>query len=271
MPRRKPDPTLELSVEEITPAIAEDWLQHNTHNRKISDKLVYIYAETMSEGEWRLNGEGIIFDKTGRLQSGQHRLLAVIEAGVTISSVVVRGAEPENIYSLESGRRRLMTDVLTLKGEIDVANLAAALSWTWRWENHLMDRQGERPTHTHQLRVLEKHPELREELAEGRRLNVIGVGSAGFYAALFHQLHRIDAEDARMFWDHIATGEELRQDHPCYAWRRYMINVRNLPRDRVPAMPTLAALTVKAWNKYRLHETVRQLSWKPEESFPEAL
>lgn len=267
--RKQPDPELVLTVEDITPAIAEDWLKFNTHNRKISDRLVLTYAETMQEGEWRLNGEPIIFDYNERLQSGQHRLLAVITAGVTIRSVVVRRAEPEAIYSLESGRRRRMTDVLTLKGETDVAALSAALSWTWRWENRLMDRGGETPTHTHQLRVLDKNPDIRAALPQGRRLHgAIGV-SSGLMAAIYHQFWKINEEDAEAFWEHLATGENIASDHPAFVWRRWVIRSRQ--SDRRPSSATLAAVTVKAWNAYREHRIIKALSWRPEESFPEAV
>lgn len=268
-PRRRPDPILELSVEEITPVIAADWLTQNTHNRKLSDKLVSTYAETMAEGEWRLNGEPIIFDKNGRLQSGQHRLMAVIESNTTITSVVVRGAEPESIYSLESGRRRRMTDVLTLMGETDVANIASTLSWTWRWENDLMDRSGETPVHTHLIRLLSKNPELREEISQGRRVTSALGWSAGLMTALYHQLYKIDSDDCVTFWDHIVTGENLNNDHPAFVFRRW--SNRAKLSDRRPTMPTVAAVTIKAWNAYREHRTVRNLSWRPEETFPEAI
>lgn len=265
--RRRKEPNLELSIEEITPAVAEEWLGHNTWNRKISERLVLTYAETMKEGEWRLNGEPIIFDEKGRLQSGQHRLLAVIESGVAIKSVIVRNADPGNIFSLESGRRRKMTDVLTLAGESDVANLSACLSWTWRWENKLMDRPGDVPTHTHQLRVLTANPALREELFQGRRVHRDLKVSVGLMTALFHQFYIAHPEDAETFWEKLATGEGLSSDHPCFVLRRWLIRSREIIRR--PTSSNMAAVTVKAFNAYTEHRTIRVLSWRPEESFPE--
>jgi len=270
MTRRKPDPILELSVEEITPDVAVKWLEYNTHNRKVSDKLVLSYAELMMEGEWRLNGEPIIFDKTGRLQSGQHRLLAVIEANTTITSVVVRGAEPDALYTLDRNRSRKMTDILTLMGETDVAVLSSCLSWTWRWENKLMDRQGENPNHVQLIRILEEQPELREERAKGRQVAHSFKVSPGLMTAVYHQLYRINKKDCDNFWDHIVEGVNLEKDHPAYAWRRWINNQTRI-KDRSPSLANIAAITVKAWNKYRAHETVpRSLSWDLEEGFPEA-
>lgn len=45
----------------------------------------------MKTGRWVLNGETICFDSNGVLRDGHHRLLAIIESGVTIEVLVVRG------------------------------------------------------------------------------------------------------------------------------------------------------------------------------------
>ena len=49
----------------------------------------------MQDGKWRLNGKTICFDSTGRLLNGQHRLSAVVRSGVTLTTVVVRGLDPD--------------------------------------------------------------------------------------------------------------------------------------------------------------------------------
>lgn len=268
MARRK-DPDLIITIEDVTPALAIEWLEKNTHNRKVSDRLVMVYAETMSEGEWRLNGEPIIFDRLDKLQSGQHRLMACVEAGVSFRTVVVRGADPEAIYSLDAGRKRRMTDVLTLRGEKDVANLATAITWTWRWEQGLMDRGGDTATTVHLLNLLDATPELRDSLIMGRSLAQSQGVSAGLMAALFHQFARIDAEDAKQFHEHLFSGENISGTHPAFVWRRWVTRSRLQPRR--PSSAYVAAVTVKAWNAYREHREIRVLSWKPEEIFPEAV
>lgn len=268
MTRRKL-PQLELSVEEITPAIALEWLEKNTFNRKMSDRLVDIYAEAILGGEWRLNGEPIIFDFNGRLQSGQHRLQAVIVAKTSIWSVVVRGAEPDSLYTLDSGRKRRMTDLLTLQGEKDVAVLANLLVWTWRWENQLMDRSIS-PTNTHLLTILADHPELRDYVKLGNRFRRSGIRvQAGLIGALFYQFDLINRPESDAFFDQLVTGEGLTSDQPAYAWRRWVFRSMSEP-GRMHG-PTLAAITVKAWNEYRGHQTVKAFRWAANEAFPEAI
>ncbi len=67
-----------LSLRIITPGQSEEWLKNNNkHNRPLSRKDIERYAASMESGRWLLNGETIIFDNTGNLLNGQHRLVAV--------------------------------------------------------------------------------------------------------------------------------------------------------------------------------------------------
>jgi hypothetical protein len=267
MPR--PPIQLELTVEYITPDMARDWLEHNTHNRRMSDRLVMVYAQAMKEGEWKLNGEPIIFDKKGRLQSGQHRLQAVVESDTPIWSVVVRGAEAEAIYSLDSGRRRRMTDVLTLRGEKDVANLGSAVTWWWRYTVGAMDRLGESATTTHLLKVLDETPSIRESLTQGRRLHQSLGFSTGLMTALYMAFVDRDQDDADFFVEQLATQVNLDLTDPAYALVRW---ARNASREtRTPSQVTVAAVTVKAWNAFREHRVIRSLTFKGNEEFPEVV
>lgn len=76
-------------VETITPDIAKQYLKHNTTNRGISKKVISKYADDMKNGKWELNGSSISFYKNGTLANGQHRLMAVVQSGATIETLVV--------------------------------------------------------------------------------------------------------------------------------------------------------------------------------------
>ena len=97
---------IQMVVEKITPAIATDYLKSNTKNyRKLSRPVVNRYAEDMRSGRWELNGEPIVFDESGLLKNGQHRLAAVIVSGMTVEMSVVRGvSETVTAYDLNSVR-----------------------------------------------------------------------------------------------------------------------------------------------------------------------
>ncbi len=270
MARRKL-PNLEITIEEVTPDMAEKWLEGNTFNRKRSNRLVDFYAEAMLSEEWRLNGEPIIFDGKGRLQNGQHRLWACVEAEVPFWTVVVRNADYDAIYTIDTGRKRSIADALTLKGEKDVANLAAMLVWVWRWEQGVMDLGGRsRPTNVTLLKMLDERPDLRDWIPKvaHRFRHSLRVPN-GLMSALFYQFGQIHADDADVFLEQCLTGENLAVTDPAYAWRRWIMS-HYTPTSK-PNQQTIAAITVKAWNKYRLHEKVDALRWAGNEAFPEAI
>lgn len=86
---------LTVEVEVITPEKAAEYLQNNAYHRKVKKKKVAEYMKEMEDGNWKLNGKTITFDKNGRLLNGQHRLGAVVKAQVPLTTLVVRGVDPE--------------------------------------------------------------------------------------------------------------------------------------------------------------------------------
>jgi len=265
MPR--PPVNLHIEVEYVTPEMALEWLEKNTHNRRKSERLIGVYAEAMKNGEWRLNGEPIIFDKKGTLQSGQHRLFACVESMTPFWTVVVRNAEPEAVYSLDAGRRRRMTDVLYLRGETDTAVLASALSWMWRWKVGAMDQLGETATNTHLLKLLEEHPEIRDCIFWGRRWQKALGFSSGLVSALYWGLRQVDAEDCEAFFTRVWEGSNLPAQDPALTLIRWAQRAKLDPRR--PSQVTIAAVVVKAWNAYREHRPLKTLSFRGVERFPE--
>lgn len=82
---------VQLGVELITPEEAKEYLSHNIeNNRTINSSKVKIFANDMKNGAWQLNGEAIRFNEMGKLVDGQHRLSAIIQAGVPVTMVVMR-------------------------------------------------------------------------------------------------------------------------------------------------------------------------------------
>lgn len=86
------------AIEIITPEIASKYLETNTNNyRKISNPRVNAYALEMQNGNWKNNGEAIVFGTDGILKNGQHRLLACVKSNTPFETLVIRGCD-ETIY-----------------------------------------------------------------------------------------------------------------------------------------------------------------------------
>lgn len=103
------------SVELITPEMASAWLGNNGRNRSISQAVVNRYARDMLSGNWEINGETIVFYEDGTLKDGQHRLEAIVKAGVPQWMIVVRGVE-NDIAIHDRGRVRSVANVMEIAG-----------------------------------------------------------------------------------------------------------------------------------------------------------
>lgn len=121
---------IKMQTENITPERAAHYLNQNTANyRKISRAKAALYAEEMKAGKWQLNGEGIVFDETGKLKNGQHRLAAIIMAGIPVQMTVITGVSDEvTIY--DSGMTRSTKQIAQASGCGDISATEAAVA-TW--------------------------------------------------------------------------------------------------------------------------------------------
>lgn len=99
----------------VTPEVATHWLTFNTTNRALVNSRVQQFQADMERGEFLENGEAIKFAH-GKLLDGQHRLMALILAGVTLRFLVSFGLDPETQVTMDTGRGRTPRDVLSIEG-----------------------------------------------------------------------------------------------------------------------------------------------------------
>src|SRR4051794_31155207 len=105
------------SIEDVTPAVAADMLAANTKNRTLRRTLVDVYAADMAKGNWQFTGEAVKISTDGVLLDGQHRLEAIVQAGVTVPMLVVRGLPRATQDVMDSGAKRSAADALRLRDE----------------------------------------------------------------------------------------------------------------------------------------------------------
>lgn len=100
----------------ITPAMAEKWLEGNTHNRKLRQDRVDEFIADLKAGRWLVTHQGIAFDENGVLIDGQHRLYAIWYSGISAKALVTRGLPLDTQYVIDTGLPRAVHDTLTLMG-----------------------------------------------------------------------------------------------------------------------------------------------------------
>jgi len=101
----------------ITPAMAEYWLEHcNNSNRALRMAIANKYARDMEEGRWDITHQGIAFYSDGTIADGQHRLMAITIADRPVQMMVTRGLSKSAVQAIDQNAPRQMFDVVRLAG-----------------------------------------------------------------------------------------------------------------------------------------------------------
>lgn len=216
-----PPPLPSAVYESVTPAMAEEWLAHNTTNRIVREVRVASYAATMKRGQWRLTHQGVAFGADGLLYDGQHRLLAVKTAGVPVTMLVVRGLPMVAREEIDTGTTRSGADNLTIvDGERTCAGEAAVLGCLYSYT--ALNQVRARVTVANLRETREKYRTAYEVMrvifGSGRR----GVGRAGYVAAFIFAhatAPEIVEKAARAFY----TGADLSDGAPMFALRNHAL------------------------------------------------
>jgi hypothetical protein len=100
---------------EMTPAMAADALSRNDINRPVRERHRAFLARQITEGRWRKTHQGIAFSPDGLLLDGQHRLLAVTDAGIPVTMSVTFNLDRDAFHVIDFGNvPRTLADVTRL-------------------------------------------------------------------------------------------------------------------------------------------------------------
>jgi hypothetical protein len=93
-------------LEKITPDVARAYLAVNDNPRDPKKHQVDEFVRIIRAGEFRTLHQGLAFDTHGKLVDGQHRLLAVVEAGLAVHMWVARGLSKLDVQAIDRGMMR---------------------------------------------------------------------------------------------------------------------------------------------------------------------
>ena len=241
----------DTQVVTITPEAAEKMLEGNVHNRPLKQSIVENYADQMKRRQWRLNGEAIIIDNTGRLLDGQHRLYACWESKTEFETVLVTGVDPDTFATIDTGTKRSAADVLHIGGISKYVTTTAAAAVTCiEYRRGILRARGapikgrRSVTRTDVFEYVTKNKQLEVWVERARSSNGWTCAYASNIAAVLHLgagKYREQAEEFMLGW---LTGENLGSKSPILALRN------RLATEKRMAKATRVALIIYAWNSY---------------------
>lgn len=259
----------------ITPELAKHYLTFNRNNWDLITARVSAYADEMVRGEWAENGESIKFSKNGRLIDGQHRLYALLKAGVTLHMLVVYGCEEEVQVKIDIGRTKTARGVLTVQGLASweartvgtaihaLINVAAGLPLSSNVKR--LNREVENFYLDNQL-ALQATVKFVAELP--RKTTPITHAKA---VTLHYLFSKKDVATADAFIEKLFTGDSLARSSPVYQLRERLNEAQRADAQSLSTRQQLHAC-IKAWNYLRAHKsltTPRSLMPRSDEPLPE--
>lgn len=255
-----------MRIEIITPERASRDLERNTHNRPLNPRHVNKLSEEMSGGNWRLNGEPIIYAQDGRVLDGQHRLAACVKSGIPFQTTVVYGVSEDVFPTIDVGLRRTGSHTLALLGEKHPARLAAALRYVERYKDGEPGSK-KRPSNAELQALLSEHPDIRVSLDYCME-HFTKLVPVSLLAALHYLFALKDRIAANTFVYRLVTGLGIDENSPIYLLRERL--VQNAASKGRVSEDYLAALTIKSFNAYRANESLKYLRFREKGASPEA-
>ena len=236
---------------EVTPDTAAAWLKQNVRNRRVNPKAVQDYARQMASGLWKLNGESIKIASDGTLLDGQHRLEAIVEAGVTLTLMVVEGLPPEYQDTMDLGRKRSAADAFAMDGVANATMVAAIGRRAWMWDQgNIRFVAATSPSPSEVKQTVEKYPHIHRSAEIAARTAMSYKPVRGAVAGTAHHLFtQLDQSLTAEFFAQLGSGADLEKGHPVLALRNRLMNDK-MNNKRVPFHLGLA-LYIRAWNGRR--------------------
>ena len=258
-----------MNYEFITPKIAANLLEANEGNRKLSKGTVQAYAQDILAGNWDESvGVAISIDDNGVLRDGQHRLAAIVKAGVGIHTWVCRNVSSDGIY--DNNRKRSNHDQISImRPDFDgVYKSSRYISVARALIAGATGSEYRRPvTPKEIIDFTEKH---KEDL-DGFFLNiststVVKISIAVVHSALFMAYKSgVGISDIMDFYDVLCSGMSTKpEEFPIIAYRNYLL------KDTSHVVVTLAEIgrCQYALKKYLSGSCVKKSSSPKELIYP---
>jgi hypothetical protein len=235
----------------ITPTIATWLLERNDDNRSIRQIEISKMAHDLKAGQFDFNGESIIVSKDGRLNDGQHRLWAVLEADTPMKSVMVFGIERHTRMTVDNGVPRMSRDFLSMAKVKNASWIATASLLYTHYVNgyyaYSMKYSKEKAlTKSDLLRTYEKDQKLFDQGAAYVQTDrVLRKMIPSQLIAAYVILHKVNYEAAQQFFSMLATGANLPKGSPILLLRTKLMGTDKLRST------TRLELILRSWSAWR--------------------
>jgi|688.fasta_scaffold431017_2 hypothetical protein len=254
---------MQISLVQMTPEWASEILSRNTHNRTVRPAMVKQLAADIKDGRWQLTPQTVSTATDGTLLDGQHRLMAIVESGCTVSMMLATDCPPECFAAIDTGHSRTPGDILKIEGVAHYTNVASIIRIVYCYSNMpglvwVGQMHGLSKRH-----ILDYYREDAERWQEVTRLVMsyasspcVQVSAVGAFLYLYSREANNDRHWSREYLRLFCTGEMLSSGHPILTFRNWQ--AANWKVAHVKKAQTQLACHLKAYKAYRDGMSMKQ-------------
>ena len=248
----------------IDKALAETLLEYNTANRSLNRRKVDRLADQMRSSTFENTGEPIIVSQEGVLNDGQHRLVALSEADVTVDLDVRFGIARRVFTKTNTGASRTSSDVLAIRGVAGGASIAPAVRLLILYRRGLPGS----------IREFVSNAEVDEGFQRWTGFEAIGKQIAGLgfprgvrstpLLAVAYLASRSPGKEKLPNWlETLATGVGTGKGDPAYILRERLMRGVDAAVGTRESLVERFALMILSWNAYGHGDamTAKDLRW----------
>lgn len=258
-----------------------------TRNRNEIVTATRKLEEDMKAGEFRFNGENVIFDENANIRDGHHRLMACSNGDVPIETSFIIGIPSAAFSSMDQGCVRRLEDILQMMEEDHHRTLATCVTFIagFKEDGRIKRINNTRATSTRRalLSLFAAHQDglrraacFAEEIGRDSSSRVGGIGQL---AALHYILGQVDLKAAETLLlgltKNAGFGAAAEDDGAFDRWQPARILFNTLAKFQASnvdvSAQVIAACIVKAWNLMRKNRCVKTKSYTHDlaEPFPQ--
>lgn len=259
---------MRMEVVDVTPELAEHLLltAEAVPHRPRTMRRIAGFAGAMTRGQWQVTHQPIAIDPDGALIDGQHRLSAVVAAGIPVSMLVAYNVPRETFAVIDAGQARSTGQALYIAGHTDVNVLSAAVRAVLLYDT--LAGTDRIPTSHDRARIMtpdvleflssERGEIVKHAIGAGRSVasNVGRNGLRSWLTAGITLIYEATPDDPDLglrnaFIDALHTGAMLPPGSPILRFRRWLISdtgYENVNRNN--RQPLGIAALIQTWNAW---------------------
>lgn len=204
--------------------VVDDLLSLNMNNRNPKKRHIEWLRESLSANEFILTGQGISVSKNGILIDGQHRLMAIRDAGYPpVEFLLVTGLEEKSKIYVDQHVKRSTSDMLKIVLNQEISErMGAVINFHLTMKESDGDFTLGKQRKPHLDQVVEAMND--HHYIIGLIVDAMGtLGRAGTICALFHYAKRYDEDTALQLAEWVGSGENMKSDDAAYRFREYLL------------------------------------------------